>query len=85
MSLGSLIILNLFIGVIMSGMEEAQKENELARREYNRENNETTMADNLGSVLSKLAVLQKELESLQLHAAQQKEKEEEAQARQSSL
>jgi voltage-gated sodium channel len=78
MFLGSLIILNLFIGVIMSGMEEAQKENELARREYNRENNETTMADNLGSVLSKLSVLQKELESLQLHAAQEKKKREES-------
>ena len=33
MFLGSLIILNLFIGVIMSGMEEAQKENDADRRE----------------------------------------------------
>ena len=39
MFLGSLIILILFIGVIMSGMEEAQQENELARREYNKQNN----------------------------------------------
>lgn len=35
--LGTMIILNLFIGVIMNGMEAAREENELAERERRRE------------------------------------------------
>lgn len=73
MFLGSLIILNLFIGVIMSGMEEAQKENELARREYNRENNAVTMSDNLGGILAQLSKLQKDIESVKLKVEQSEE------------
>ena len=73
MFLGSLIILNLFIGVIMSGMEEAQKENELARREYNKENNNVTLSDNLGNVLAQLSKLQTEIETLKLQAEQENE------------
>ncbi|MAA77876.1 MAG: potassium transporter [Deltaproteobacteria bacterium] len=73
MFLGSLIILNLFIGVIMSGMEEAQQENELARREYNKQNNNVTLSDNLGSVLAQLAKLQTDIETLKLQAERQDE------------
>ena len=73
MFLGSLIILNLFIGVIMSGMEEAQQENELARREYNKRNNNVTLSDNLGHVLAQLTQLQTEIETLKLQVEQQDE------------
>ena len=57
----------------MSGMEEAQKENELARREYNKENNNVTLSDNLGNVLAQLSKLQTEIETLKLQAEQQNE------------
>lgn len=70
MFLGSLIILNLFIGVIMNGMEEAQKENDFAQREYNRKNHETTLSDNIGSVLDHLEQLRTEIEALKLLAEQ---------------
>ena len=74
MFLGSLIILNLFIGVIMSGMEEAQKENELARREYNRENNMVTMSDSLGSILVHLEKLQTDIETVKLQIERKDER-----------
>ena len=70
MFLGSLIILNLFIGVIMNGMEEAQKENDLAQRQYNEQNNTVTLSDNIGEILSQLDTLKANLEELQLHAEQ---------------
>ena len=70
MFLGSLIILNLFIGVIMNGMEEAQKENNLAQRHYNSSNQTTLLADNLGDVLRHLEKVKEELEELQIHTKQ---------------
>ena len=70
MFLGSLIILNLFIGVIMNGMEEAQKENDLAQRKYNEQNNNVTLSDNIGEILTQLETLKANLEELQLHAEQ---------------
>ena len=74
MFLGSLIILNLFIGVIMSGMEEAQKENDLAQREYNKENETLTMSDNVGAILTHVEQLQSELESLRIMLKQKEQR-----------
>jgi len=70
MFLGSLIILNLFIGVIMSGMEEAQKENNLEQRQYNKEQNSTTFSDELGAVLTQVENLKSRLEELQIQVTQ---------------
>ena len=70
MFLGSLIILNLFIGVIMSGMEEAQKENNLEQRQYNKEQNKMTLSDELGAVLTQLETLKSRLEEMQIQADQ---------------
>ena len=61
MFLGSLIIMNLFIGVIMNGMEEAQKENEFDRRQ---EKEVLTMSDNIGQMIEQLESLKSELENL---------------------
>jgi len=72
MFLGSLIILNLFIGVIMSGMEEAQRENNLEQRQYNKEQNSVTLSDELGAVLTQLDTLKTRLEELQIQAERKK-------------
>ena len=75
MFLGSLIILNLFIGVIMSGMTEAQKENDVAQREYNEKNNTLMISDNVGSILTHVEQLQSELEELHLILKQKEQRE----------
>ena len=67
MFLGSLIIMNLFIGVIMSGMEEAQKENDADRRE---EKNSLTLSDNLARVIAQLDALKDEIEALKQRSEQ---------------
>jgi voltage-gated sodium channel len=61
MFLGSLIILNLFIGVIMAGMEEAQRENEFDRL---REKETLSVSDNIGLIITQLDELKTELENL---------------------
>ena len=53
--MGTMIILNLFIGVIMSGMDEAQKESEVAQALNDKEN---------PTVLGELKAIETQLESI---------------------
>ena len=69
MFLGSLIILNLFIGVIMAGMEEAQRENEMDRM---REKQTKTVADNISYIITQLDDLKSELETVKKLTEDQK-------------
>lgn len=64
MIIGAMIILNLFIGVIMSGMDEAQKENELADLIRRRAEAGSTLNDDLEQIMHKLIDIQSELEIL---------------------
>ena len=63
MLLGAMVILNLFIGVIMGGMDEARKEQELAERAARGQN--LRPSDELGLLVERLASLQGEIETLQ--------------------
>jgi voltage-gated sodium channel len=56
--LGTMIILNLFIGVIMNGMDAARQENELAERERKRE----LAGDSAPSISDQLESLARELD-----------------------
>lgn len=65
--LGTMIILNLFIGVIMSGMDAAQEENELvekARRLEESGDVEATVSEEIDEMIDKLSKLQRELSLL---------------------
>ena len=62
MIIGAMIILNLFIGVIMSGMDEAQKENELADLIRKRMESGSTLSDDLDQIMQKLIDIQSEME-----------------------
>jgi len=59
--LGTMIILNLFIGVIMTGMESAREENELEERERRR----AEMGDEAPSVEDDISSLVRELDRFQ--------------------
>ncbi len=60
--MGTMIILNLFIGVIMNGMEEAQKEAEEAELTRLRGGGEPTLQDNLAELEEQLAALNETVE-----------------------
>lgn len=62
--LGTMIVLNLFIGVILGGMNEAQQEQRTEAPAA-----EPTMATRLASVADRMAALQQELADLQRLAA----------------
>ncbi|MFT5679780.1 MAG: voltage-gated sodium channel [Myxococcota bacterium] len=64
MLLGAMVILNLFIGVIMGGMDEAEKENKLAALIARRESGTLTPSDDFAQVLVKLDEIHEELELL---------------------
>ena len=64
MLLGAMVILNLFIGVIMSGMDEAEKENKLAALIARREAGTPTPSDDFAEVLVKLDEIHEELQLL---------------------
>ena len=64
MIIGAMIILNLFIGVIMSGMDEAQKENEMADLVRRRAEAGSTVQDDLEQIMNKRNDIQSELEVL---------------------
>ncbi|MEL6343603.1 MAG: ion transporter, partial [Myxococcota bacterium] len=64
MIIGAMIILNLFIGVIMGGMDEAQKENDMAELALQREADERHLLDDLQLVMSKLDEIHAEMELL---------------------
>ena len=66
MLLGAMVILNLFIGVIMGGMDEAKKENDLLQRAERREQTGgSPPSDDVGVLLEKLGSLQEDIEALQ--------------------
>jgi voltage-gated sodium channel len=65
MLLGAMVILNLFIGVIMGGMDEAERENKLASLIARRDIGKTKPSDDFAVVLTKLEEIQEELTLLQ--------------------
>ncbi len=82
MLLGAMVILNLFIGVIMGGMDEAKVENELLEREARAAAGEMpTPAEDVGRLLAKMAELQSELQQVQLRLQLRAEREAEAAAK----
>ncbi len=67
MLLGAMVILNLFIGVIMGGMDEARVENELMERQARAAAGlMPTMSDDVGKLVQKMSELQDELKQVQL-------------------
>ena len=63
--LGTMVILNLFIGVIMNGMDQAQKEAEQAELERLRGGGKRTMHDELAEVNERLVELNDLVEQVQ--------------------
>jgi voltage-gated sodium channel len=69
MLLGAMVILNLFIGVIMGGMEEAKVENEMLERVARRESGEAnTLSQDVDLLVTQMAKLQDELVQLKMRA-----------------
>ena len=60
--IGTMIVLNLFVGVIMTGMEEAQREQDLARE---LEDRPASVQSDIRELLKQTAELQANLERLQ--------------------
>ena len=60
--IGTMIVLNLFVGVIMTGMDEAQKEQSLARE---LEDRPSTVQGDINDLLKQTADLQSTIERLQ--------------------
>jgi voltage-gated sodium channel len=69
MVIGAMIILNLFIGVIMNGMDEATKENEIAILIRRRLKDGSTLNDDLEQIMAKLNEIQSEMAILKNRAA----------------
>ncbi len=63
--IGTMIVLNLFVGVIMTGMDEAQKEQQLARELEDRPG---TLESDIRQLLKHSAHMQQQLERLQAQA-----------------
>jgi len=71
---GTMIILNLFIGVIMNGMESAREEAELAASEHRREEageGAVPVSDEMSTLLRDMDELQDKLKRLQYSVKQQ--------------
>jgi len=68
--IGTMIVLNLFVGVIMSGMEEAQREQELLRE---LEDRPATVQSDVRDLLKQTVALQSSLERLQAQLKIQEE------------
>ncbi|MGH1348109.1 MAG: ion transporter [Nannocystales bacterium] len=68
--IGTMIVLNLFVGVIMSGMEEAQREQELLRE---LEDRPTSVQSDVRDLLKQTVALQASLERLQAQVKIQEE------------
>ena len=74
MLLGAMVILNLFIGVIMGGMEEAKAENEMMEREERRRTGKTNLvSEDIDLLVAQMSKLQQELFQLQLRVRTQEE------------
>ena len=69
MLLGAMVILNLFIGVIMGGMDEAKAENEMIERAARRESGEAnTLSQDIDELVGQMAKMQDELVQLKMRA-----------------
>lgn len=79
MLLGSMVILNLFIGVIMGGMEEARVETEQAERAlHEKKLGAPTIGDDMAQILDRVRDLQLELQNLSHRLERQVEEQERA-------
>lgn len=65
---GTMIILNLFIGVIMNGMEEAQKEADEAELTRLRVGDEPSLHDELATLAQQMEAIQEQMERVQKKA-----------------
>ena len=77
--LGTMIILNLFIGVIMNGMDSAREENELAERERKREalgDAAPPLTEDISSLVRELDRVQNRLVRIKVRAEREAEKRE---------
>jgi len=72
--LGTMIILNLFIGVIMNGMDEAQKEAEEGELIRLRQGDEPSLEEDLAQVQKQLVAMQSQLERAQKRASKLRDK-----------
>ena len=73
--LGTMIMLNLFIGVIMNGMHEAQRETESAeRRKHLAQLGQATVADEIRAVEHQLDQLKEHLQAIRLQAERSPER-----------
>jgi voltage-gated sodium channel len=68
--IGTMIMLNLFIGVIMNGMSQAQAEREAEERDRQRDGGQPTLADELHVLQEQLQQMQQQLERVGRKAAQ---------------
>jgi voltage-gated sodium channel len=68
--LGTMVMLNLFIGVIMNGMTEAQTERDDAERELERHGGPPTLADELHLLTTQLQEMQGQVARVARRAAQ---------------
>ena len=66
--MGTMIILNLFIGVIMNGMDEAQKEAEEGQLIALRQGDEPSLEEDLSELQKQLVAVQEQLERAQKRA-----------------
>ena len=74
MLLGAMVILNLFIGVIMGGMEEAKKETELeARTRARQQTGAVSVAQDVDELLGKLGSITEELQMLKGRIAKEED------------
>jgi voltage-gated sodium channel len=62
---GTMVILNLFIGVIMNGMEEAQKEADEAELDRLRVGDAPSVHDDMDTMLKQMAEMHEQMEQLQ--------------------
>lgn len=72
--LGTMIILNLFIGVIMNGMDEAQKDAEEGELIRLRQGDEPSLEEDLAEVQKQLVAMQSQLERAQKRASKLRDK-----------
>ncbi len=69
MLLGAMVILNLFIGVIMGGMDEAKAENEMIERAARRESGQAnTLSQDIELLVDQMSKMQEELVQLKMRA-----------------
>lgn len=63
--IGTMIVLNLFIGVIMNSMDEVRAEEEEKKSLQSRETNGTSLSDQISDLSKKLSEIQQELSNIQ--------------------